>query len=109
MDALEQGMAEILRIDGYWQCRCAHTSNLVERISVSHDYCLTPAPSCDRLPIPLSVCPVCSHGFKQSRGQCTHNRPVSAHCHNRLIVFETRPVDFLPFDYVDLSLLLRFF
>lgn len=23
---------------------------------------------CDRLPIPLTVCPVCSHGFKQSRG-----------------------------------------
>jgi hypothetical protein len=24
--------------------------------------------SCDRLPIVLDVCPVCSHGFKQSRG-----------------------------------------
>jgi hypothetical protein len=24
--------------------------------------------SCDRLPIRLDVCPVCSHGFKQSRG-----------------------------------------
>lgn len=23
---------------------------------------------CGRIPIPLSVCPVCSHGFKQSRG-----------------------------------------
>src|SRR6266478_6075780 len=23
---------------------------------------------CDRLPIRLDVCPVCSHGFKQSRG-----------------------------------------
>jgi hypothetical protein len=23
---------------------------------------------CDRLPIPLDVCPVCSHGFKQARG-----------------------------------------
>jgi hypothetical protein len=23
---------------------------------------------CDRLPIPLTVCPTCSHGFKQSRG-----------------------------------------
>lgn len=23
---------------------------------------------CDRLPLPLDVCPVCSHGFKQSRG-----------------------------------------
>ncbi len=23
---------------------------------------------CDRLPIPLTSCPVCSHGFKQSRG-----------------------------------------
>lgn len=23
---------------------------------------------CDRLPIPLTVCPVCSHGFKQTRG-----------------------------------------
>lgn len=24
--------------------------------------------SCDRLPFPLTVCPTCSHGFKQSRG-----------------------------------------
>lgn len=24
--------------------------------------------ACDRLPIPLTVCPTCSHGFKQSRG-----------------------------------------
>jgi hypothetical protein len=23
---------------------------------------------CDRIPIPLDVCPVCSHGFKQARG-----------------------------------------
>lgn len=23
---------------------------------------------CDRLPIKLDVCPVCSHGFKRSRG-----------------------------------------
>ena len=27
-----------------------------------------PAMDCDRLPIALDVCPVCSHGFKQSRG-----------------------------------------